>query len=212
MRREDPGLFPWRGCPDPEAPNDPTEPLGSRTTFGLTPFSPTGFTLQAPFQGMLRLPQFVQQVVQGPQWMTICHPRTGKAHHVLRHLPFSWLVAVDRTIRTGWLVGTIRTLLKPPRSVLHQSGTLRTQTGCMMIAMVMLAINSSHADQCVVFSFQSAGESAHGSIIGASTVHHSDPNQAPGEQTICYPDTTYAAPACKTFRPGRLADFFGLLG
>lgn len=178
MRRGDPGLFPWPGCPDQEVLKCSARLRGS---FGASLFPPGGLTLPANFKGMLHSSQLVPQMIQSPQRMMKSHLRAGKAHHVLRHLPLSWLITVDRTIRAGWLVRSVGTLLKPPLRVTHESGTLRTEAGSLVIAVVMITINSCHADKGVVFALQSAGEPAHGPIIEALSMHHSDPNQVPGK-------------------------------
>jgi thiamine biosynthesis lipoprotein len=47
----------------------------------------------------------------------------------------------------------------------------------MVILVMVVTVNVSHAHQCLMFAFQAAGKCSHGSIIGVFSVHLFDPHQ-----------------------------------
>jgi hypothetical protein len=122
-------------------------------------------------------PELVVQVIQRTPGVTEGHPGTGKSHDYARHFTLCRLVAMDGTIRTGGFVWPVGAFLEPLFSVLHQFRAFRAETGAFEINVMVVTIDTCHAHKRVVFSLQSAGDSAHDSIIVVFVIHLFDQNQ-----------------------------------
>lgn len=127
---------------------------------------------------MLHPPYFVEKVIERTYGMAPGHSWTGETHDIARHLPLSWLVAVDRAIRASGFIRAIRALLESSAGISHQPVAIGAQESPFMVIMVLTAVDSRHANEGFVFAFQSAGEPGHEAIINALVIHLFDPNQS----------------------------------
>jgi hypothetical protein len=137
--------------------------------------SPAQFRSQ--FHRVFDPPELVKQVIQRAPGVTVGHPWAGKSHDLARHFALRRLIAMDGTIRAGGLVWSVGALLEPSFSVLHQFRAFRAETGAFEINVMVVTIDTCHAHKRVVFSLQSAGDSAHDSIIVVFVIHLFDQNQ-----------------------------------